>query len=205
MIRKWRNGEPRNGSKTLVKREGSGILFSNVITVVKQMKNALRTIKNQNGISVMRNAILHIEKKNSLFGSNMLIKVLGKTEKANKFIIEDIAKHIQRTLLISKQEDMQEREVQKVAIVWKSGNNLKNNIITVVQSVVKRNHLQKTIFYLCQKVGQILFQIFNHYVVIATVENGRKLNIYNNPELMEAEEEDFYNDFHKTGGGGERQ
>ena len=30
-------------------------------------------------------------------------------------------------------------------------------------------------------------------------------DIYNNPELMETGEEDFYNDFHKTGGGGERQ
>lgn len=30
-------------------------------------------------------------------------------------------------------------------------------------------------------------------------------NIKENPELMEVEQEDFYNDFHKTGGGGERQ
>ena len=98
--------------------------------------------------------------------------LLGRVELLHTKLIGDGLKKIQRKWLILKQEDMQDKEMQKVHTLSMNGENFVRKIIGDVLIVINVRNLQKTTFIHYQKVGQIIYQTFNPYAVLATVENG---------------------------------
>ncbi len=123
--------------------------------------------------------------KPCLFGSKTHIRAFGNKGKTNKFITAGIVRTILKLSVISKQEDMQEKKGLLEAILSKNGKISKRNTAFIVLVVESIRSLPKTISNHFRLVGQIIYQISNRFVVIATVKSGRSFNIHEHPHLLE--------------------
>lgn len=136
------------------------------------MKKNNHIIKKVNDIIVIENVKRNISRTYP-FMNKMPTVEYERLVKTNKNIIADMLQLTKGEYLILRLVDMLEKEMQKVHILLRSGKNYVKSLIKNVLNARKKLNLQKTILNHYQKVERIIYQIFNHYVGLVIVENGK--------------------------------
>ena len=150
----------------------------------RRSKNNHQKQKDIKESSVIKDATRNLEKQSSYLKNSMPIEAFARKGNQGGFILKDTENHIRKEFHILRREDMQERKMPKVHIHLKNGRTLSRNLITSVLIAKKAKSLLKTISFLYQKMEQIIFQTFNHCVVVVIAANGKSFNIYENPGLL---------------------
>jgi len=155
--------------------------LSSFVTTVRKIikKNNLILLKLKD-IFVQLNVIQIIARKLC----NQVNIIVGKAGLPIMKHIEGGLKDILNEWHISKPEDMQEKETQKVHTLLKSGKNLKGSLKINVLFAGLKDRLLKTISNLFRWEEQITSQISSHCVGIVIVGSGRSFNIYEIPNYL---------------------
>lgn len=148
----------------------NGSIFS-VLLVRKSARRKSRIIEKIKHI-IVHESVRELVIQKYLLISQSIIKEYEKKESQSGFILLVIDWLIPKELLILKQDDMQDKEMQKVITLLRNGKNFAERIIGDVRNVKNVRNLQKTILNLFLRTEQIILQISSHFVGRAIVGNG---------------------------------
>ena len=127
-----------------------------------------------NAFSATKNVIRNSEKQ--FHGNNKTLTVgFSKTENQSGYTLLDTVNLTPNELHISRHDDMQGKETQKVLTLLRNGRNLKTDMGTNVFTAINARNLPKTILSHYQKGGAIISPISNLFVAPAIVGSGRLL------------------------------